>query len=115
MAFSMRFERTTFRLVIPMVTVSKRAGHSRTSTTTDIYAYSLEASDNDAANKIKDIFSGKTNIKIGTINEQKEKTSIESDVEEFKRIKEEMNKLGFDSLKEYKEYLEFKKMKSKGA
>jgi hypothetical protein len=26
-----------------------------------------------------------------------------------------MNKLGFDSLKEYQEYLEFKKMKQMGA
>jgi hypothetical protein len=100
---------------VPIVTVSKRAGHARTSTTTDIYAYSLEASDNDAANKIEDIFSGKISIKIGTINEQKENTSFENDVEEFKRIKEEMNKLGFDSLKEYQEYLEFKKMKQMGA
>ncbi len=81
----------------------------------NIYAYSLEASDNDAANKIEDIFSGKTNIKIGTIYEPKENTSCDNDVEEFKRIKEEMNKLGFDSLKEYQEYLEFKKMKQMGA
>lgn len=43
--------------VVTILTVSQRAGHARTSTTTDIYAYTLESSDKIAADKIDDMFS----------------------------------------------------------
>ena len=97
---------------VPIVTVSKRAGHARTSTTTDIYAYALESSDQVAAEKIEDIFSGKTNIKIGMINEDvSQEEKADDSVNEFRKAKEEMKRLGFDSFKEYQEYLEFKRIR----
>ena len=96
---------------VPIVTVSKRAGHARTSTTTDIYAYALESSDQVAAEKIEDIFSGKTNIKIGMINEDvSQEEKADDSVNEFRKANEEMDRLGFDSFKEYQEFKKMKQM-----
>ena len=36
--------------------------------------------------------------------------SINNDVSEYKKAKEEMNKLGFNDYNEYLDYLEFKKI-----
>jgi hypothetical protein len=41
---------------VPLVTVSGRAGHARTSTTTDIYSHFLKTSDIEAAKKIDALF-----------------------------------------------------------
>ncbi|MCH5164009.1 MAG: site-specific integrase [Clostridiales bacterium] len=41
---------------VPIVTVAGRAGHSRTSTTTDVYAYYVQSSDKSAANTLDKIF-----------------------------------------------------------
>lgn len=41
---------------VPIVTVADRAGHARTSTTTDIYSHFLKSSDKTAAKKLEDIF-----------------------------------------------------------
>jgi len=41
---------------VPLVTVSGRAGHARTSTTTDIYSHFLKSSDKTAAEKIEKLF-----------------------------------------------------------
>ena len=41
---------------IPIVTVANRAGHSKTSTTVDIYAYSMHESDVKAADVIDEMF-----------------------------------------------------------
>lgn len=41
---------------VPLVTVSDRAGHTRTSTTTDIYSHFIKSSDKDAADKLDSIF-----------------------------------------------------------
>ncbi|MDF2892066.1 MAG: hypothetical protein K0R80_2433 [Clostridia bacterium] len=41
---------------VDVTTVSKRLGHARTSTTTDIYAHSLRKSDLEAANKLDSLF-----------------------------------------------------------
>ncbi|MBR2765343.1 MAG: tyrosine-type recombinase/integrase, partial [Blautia sp.] len=41
--------------------VSKRLGHSRTSTTMDIYAHAFEQADQDAAEGIERVWKGKTN------------------------------------------------------
>ena len=91
---------------VPIVTVSQRAGHARTSTTTDIYAYALESTDQVAAEKISEVFKNKnSNISI----EQDTRTSNDS-VNEYKKVKEEMNKLGFTDYNEYLDYLEFMKI-----
>jgi integrase len=41
---------------VPLVTVADRAGHARTSTTTDIYSHFLKSSDRTAAEKIEELF-----------------------------------------------------------
>ena len=63
---------------VPLVTVSARAGHARTSTTTDIYAYVLKSSDKYAAEKISNAFDMGNKQKNETFEEQKA-------VEEFKQ------------------------------
>ena len=88
---------------VPIVTVASRAGHSRTSTTTDIYAYSLNGSDKSAANAINNIFADGV----------KRSNNIDNSLEEFKKAKEEMKRLGFDSMREYNEYLEFMRLRNK--
>ena len=42
--------------VVPIVTVAGRAGHARTSTTTDTYSHFLKSSDRTAAEKIEELF-----------------------------------------------------------
>lgn len=86
---------------IPLVTVSARAGHSKPSTTSDIYAYVLKGSDTQAA-QIMDTF-------ISNRELNQENTSVN----EYKRAKEEMKRLGFTSYEEYMDYLEFMKFKSR--
>lgn len=56
---SLRHTNITLQLMagVPVVTVSGRAGHSRTSTTTDTYAYYIQSSDRSAAQTINSIFS----------------------------------------------------------
>jgi integrase len=44
---------------VDVVTVSKRLGHSKTSTTTDIYAHSLKKTDVEASNKLENLFNKK--------------------------------------------------------
>ncbi len=92
---------------VPIVTVSKRAGHARTSTTTDIYAYALESNDKEAADKLSDLFNN-NDYKIEV--EDDESVTVNNDVSEYKKAKEEMNKLGFNDYNEYLDYLEFKKI-----
>ncbi|MCI6117005.1 MAG: hypothetical protein MR677_04995 [Clostridium sp.] len=41
---------------VPLVTVSGRAGHARTSTTTDIYSHLLKSSDKTAAETLEQLF-----------------------------------------------------------
>lgn len=53
---------------LDVTTVSKRLGHARTSTTTDIYSHSLQKADIEAANKLEHLFS-KENSK-NTIKKQ---------------------------------------------
>ena len=56
---SLRHTNITLQIMagVPISTVSGRAGHSKTSTTTDIYAYYIQSSDISAAKTINDIFS----------------------------------------------------------
>ena len=44
---------------VPLITVSVRAGHSRTSTTGDIYSHIIQSSDKQAAETLNNIFSKK--------------------------------------------------------
>lgn len=48
---------------IDIVTVSKRLGHSKTSTTTDLYAHALEKCDVEASNKLENLFNKSTQNK----------------------------------------------------
>lgn len=41
---------------VPLVTVAGRAGHARTSTTTEIYSHFLKSSDKVAADKLEELF-----------------------------------------------------------
>ncbi|MEQ8156977.1 MAG: hypothetical protein ABRQ25_19240 [Clostridiaceae bacterium] len=41
---------------VDVTTVSKRLGHAKTSTTTDIYAHSLKKADSEAASKLENLF-----------------------------------------------------------
>ena len=55
---SLRHTNITMQIAagVPLVTVSGRAGHARTSTTTDIYSHFLKSSDKTAAKTIERIF-----------------------------------------------------------
>ena len=55
---SLRHTNITMQIAagIPLVTVSGRAGHARTSTTTDIYSHFLKSSDKTAAEKLERLF-----------------------------------------------------------
>lgn len=86
---------------IPLVTVSARAGHSKPSTTSDIYAYVLKSSDAQAVQVIDTFMSN------GVSNHN------DDSVNEYKKAKEEMKRLGLTSYEEYMDYLEFVRIKSK--
>jgi integrase len=55
---SLRHTNITMQIAagVPLVTVSGRAGHARTSTTTDIYSHFLKSSDKTAAEKLEKLF-----------------------------------------------------------
>jgi len=52
---SLRHTNITMQIAagVPLVTVAGRAGHARTSTTTDIYSHFLKSSDKTAAEKLE--------------------------------------------------------------
>ena len=58
---SLRHTNITLQIAagVPLTTVSGRAGHSRTSTTTDIYAHFIKTSDQQAADTLNDLFGDK--------------------------------------------------------
>lgn len=93
---SLRHTNITMQIAegVPIVTVSARAGHARTSTTTDIYAYFLKSSDKSAAQTISNAF-------------ERENDSSDDTLQQFKQVKAEMSRLGFSTISEYQEYLEF--------
>ncbi|MBE6629877.1 MAG: hypothetical protein E7624_03390 [Ruminococcaceae bacterium] len=55
---SLRHTNITMQIAagVPLVTVAGRAGHARTSTTTDIYSHFLKSSDRTAAEKLEELF-----------------------------------------------------------
>lgn len=102
---------------VPAVTVSGRAGHARTSTTTDIYAKFLKSSDEVAANAIDKIFKEdivevpnaevKEGLQVEIINDSENNYQKSDLLNSYRKAKIEMNKLGFKSYDEYLDYLEF--------
>ncbi len=58
---SLRHTNITLQILsgVPLVTVAGRAGHSRTSTTSDIYSHYIQTSDAWAAEKLDRAFSAK--------------------------------------------------------
>ncbi|MCM1196167.1 MAG: hypothetical protein NC310_03715 [Roseburia sp.] len=71
------------------------------SITSDIYAYVLKSSDEQAVQVMDTLMStGGSNHNDNSVNE-------------YKRAKEEMKRLGFTSYEEYMDYLEFARIKSK--
>ena len=82
---SLRHTNITLQIAagIPLVTVAGRAGHSRTSTTTDIYSHFLNTSDAEAAEKIDSLFEGKEK---------------ESELEQLIKLKETLTRLGINDL-----------------
>ncbi len=58
---SLRHTNITLQIAagVPSTTVSGRAGHSRTSTTTDIYAHFIKTSDQEAADTLNGLFGKK--------------------------------------------------------
>lgn len=126
---SLRHTNITMQIAagVPLVTVSARAGHARTSTTSDIYAHFIKSSDKTAAEVIDKLFNEKEpEVQIDLPTATENTTSVErtdesnecvkgeiADTEEFKfldtfrKVKEEMKKLGFETLAEYEEYLDF--------
>ncbi len=62
---SLRHTNITLQIAsgIPLVTVAARAGHSRTSTTGDIYSHFITTSDQTAANALDNIFSNESDDK----------------------------------------------------
>lgn len=113
---SLRHTNITLQIAagVPIVTVSAKAGHARTSTTSDIYAYALRSTDRLAADKLGSIFSDEQK---SAESPKPVETDILSDIDEqvvmaeFKRMKSEMQRLGFETMQEYEEYLEFVDMK----
>ncbi len=59
---SLRHTNITLQIAagVPLVTVAGRAGHSRPSTTTDIYSHFIQTSDEAAATALNDLFSPRT-------------------------------------------------------
>ena len=117
---SIRHTNITLQLMagVPLVTVSARAGHARTSTTTDIYAHALKSGDQIAANTIDNIFGKKDsetdNKKIeeptssfDIPQEPIKETSNINLINSYRKAKEEMKRLGISSYDEYLDYLEF--------
>lgn len=84
---------------VPLVTVSGREGHSRTSTTTDIYSHFIQSSDTVVASTLDNFF------------QSKPKEELKNGIDEFKKIKQEMKQLGFDTVKDYMEFLEYQQSK----
>ena len=107
---SVRHTNITMQIVagVPLVTVSARAGHARTSTTTDTYAHFIRSSDLAAAQTLDRLFGDveEEPSPIKTADPIKKKAEL---VGSFRKAKEEMERLGFETYEEYLEYLDFVK------
>lgn len=88
---SLRHTNITLQIAsgVPLITVSGRTGHTRTSTTNDIYSHFISSSDSIAAEAIDQIFEEEHN--------EPKKMSPLNKIEEFKKAKAEMKEL-FDII-----------------
>ncbi|HIT49457.1 MAG TPA: hypothetical protein IAD46_00360 [Candidatus Pelethenecus faecipullorum] len=73
--------------------------NSKTSTTTDIYSHFIQSSDTMAVTTLDNLF------------QTKPKEELKNELEEFKKIKQEMKQLGFETLKDYMEFLDYQQSK----
>ena len=89
---SLRHTNITLQILsgVPLVTVAGRAGHSRTSTTSDIYSHYVQTSDAVAAEKLDKAF--------GNYNDN-------NNMNDILELKKEAKENGFNTLKEYLNYL----------
>lgn len=94
---SLRHTNITLQILsgVPLVTVAGRAGHSRTSTTSDIYSHFVKTSDDGAAEKLEKTF--------GIEKEKKEESNTK--LNEILELKKEAKENGFNSIKDYIMYL----------
>lgn len=129
---SLRHTNITMQIAagVPLVTVSARAGHARTSTTSDIYAHFIKSSDKTAAQVIDKMFTDEPKRGCDTAATKNTETKFTKNsgdilesadthttgssedrrldfIDEFKKTKEEMKRLGFETLEEYEKYLDF--------
>lgn len=91
---SLRHTNITLQILsgVPLVTVAGRAGHSRTSTTSDVYSHYVQSSDNGAARLLEKTFE---EYKKEEVNEE----------QEILKLKKEAKDNGFNNIKEYLDYL----------
>ena len=89
---------------VPITTVAQRAGHSTIKTTEEYYIHRVSEADLQASQTLNNVFKASY--------EHQGKTETEREIEEYKEALEKMKLLGFKTLQEYFEYLNY--MKSKG-
>ena len=88
---SLRHTNITLQITggVPLITVSGRAGHSRTSTTTDIYSHFIKTSDSNASEILEKILEGND-------SKPKEKSELSS----LLQLKKKLKDLGIESIEE---------------
>ncbi len=86
---SLRHTNITLQITggVPLITVSGRAGHSRTSTTTDIYSHFIKTSDSNASEILEKILEGND-------SKPKEKSELSS----LLQLKKKLKDLGIESI-----------------
>lgn len=89
---------------VPITTVAQRAGHSTIKTTEEYYIHRVSEADMLASQKLNNVFADSY--------KHQENTEAQNEIEEYKKALEKMKQLGFKTLQEYFEYLNY--MKSKG-
>ena len=88
---SLRHTNITLQIIggVPLITVLGRAGHSRTSTTTDIYSHFIKTSDSNASEILEKILEGND-------SKPKEKSELSS----LLQLKKKLKNLGIESIEE---------------
>ena len=89
---------------VPITTVAQRAGHSTIKTTEEYYIHRVSEADMKASEKLNSVF------EQSYLNQGMNKT--ETEIMEYRAALNKMKQLGFKTLEEYFEYLNY--MKSKG-
>ena len=89
---------------VPITTVAQRAGHSTIKTTEEYYIHRVSEADMKASEKLNSVFEKSY--------QSQDLSKEEIEIKEYREALEKMKLLGFKTLKEYFEYLNY--MKSKG-